>query len=109
MHSEHVAILSDSDVVEIVFLEVILSSLLPVVADDSLHKTLFDDSISYSLESHEAEILLDVIVPHSRVFLAFIKTVDFAKVESKVKVLNDIRQFFLDGWEDFEALFFGQT
>ena len=81
LDSEHVSEFPNPDMVEVILLKVILSSLLPVVADDSFNKALLDHSISYPLEGHKAQIFLDIIVPHSCVFLSLVKAVDSTEVQ----------------------------
>jgi len=53
LDTEHVSEFSDSDVIEIIFFEVVLPSFLSIVADDSLDKALLDHSICDPLEGHK--------------------------------------------------------
>ena len=96
LNSKNVPVLPDADVVEVVFLKVVLSGLLPIVADYSLQQTLFDYSIGHSLESDVSKVLLYIIVPHSRVFLSFVEAADLRKVEGEVGGIGDSFKLRMD-------------
>jgi hypothetical protein len=96
LNTEHIPMLSHTNVVPIVLFEVIFTALLPIVADYSLRYALLDDSIAYSLERHVSKVLVEVKEPHSRFLFAVIEGRNLLDVELESLIVTDFLELRLE-------------